>query len=110
MVFLKLKSSSSESTSRVSRPWCSDIPGGIAMPGSPLSIRPFSDYMNFVGPPSSEVPFEDLHRRLATINGSAASLSLAPQTPTAPRSSLPSHLPQPSPALASGAISPVPVE
>ncbi|KAJ3852330.1 hypothetical protein EV368DRAFT_41251 [Lentinula lateritia] len=105
-----LKSSSSETTSRVSRSRRSDITAGTAMPGSPLSIRPFSDHMNFVGPPSSGAPFEDLRRRLATINGSASSLSLAAQTPTTPRSSLPSHLPQPSPALASGTSSPALVE
>ncbi|KAE9405511.1 hypothetical protein BT96DRAFT_988303 [Gymnopus androsaceus JB14] len=73
---------------------------------SPLLNRFFSDQISTTGPPTAGAPFEDLRRRLATINGSASSLSLAPQAQATPRSTLSPIIPQPSSALASGAISP----
>ncbi|KAJ3746567.1 hypothetical protein DFH05DRAFT_1607341 [Lentinula detonsa] len=98
-----LKSGSSEMTYRVPRSRRSEVLGRASLPSSPLSNRLLNDQM---GPPSSGAPFEDLRRRLATINGSASSLSLAPQVQGTPSPSLPLQLPPPSSALASGAISP----
>lgn len=81
--------------------------GKASLPNSPLLNRMFSDQMSSMSntslPTATGAPFEDLRRRLATINGSASSLNLAQTTP---RSTLSPILPPHSSALASGAISP----
>ncbi|KAJ4489999.1 hypothetical protein J3R30DRAFT_3277445 [Lentinula aciculospora] len=105
-----LKSGSSELSSRVFRSRRLDILGKTSLPNSPLLNRPLSDQINSSAPSNSGAPFEDLRRRLATINGSTSSLSLAPQAPATHRSSLPLHLSHPSSSLASGAISPAMAE
>ncbi|KAJ3716433.1 hypothetical protein C8R42DRAFT_697915 [Lentinula raphanica] len=98
-VFLK-----SEITYRASRSRRSNHLGRLSIPNSPLPNRPIGEQLSAVGPSSSGAPFEDLRRRLATINGSASSLNLTPQSPATPRSSLP---PQQSSLASAGAISPV---
>ncbi|KAF9078567.1 hypothetical protein BDP27DRAFT_1378971 [Rhodocollybia butyracea] len=90
-----LKSNSSETNHRRSRR-SYDMLGKVSLPSSPLLNRVFT---------SAPAPFEDLRRRLATINGSASSLGLASQTQTI-RSAL-SPVPPSTPMLTSGAISPV---
>ncbi|KAF5392892.1 hypothetical protein D9757_000800 [Collybiopsis confluens] len=102
-----LKSTNFELSSRISRSRRSnDVIGKASLPGTPLLNRIFSDQMSVSGASTSGAPFEDLRRRLATINGSASSLSVAPQAQT-PRSAPSPILPPPSSAFASGAISPI---
>lgn len=93
-VFLRHRSDGPRSRLSSRRMSALGYPGKSPIPGTPRSHRTRTPSVD-IGP-SSGAPFEDLRRRLATINGSANSLVI-PQTGAAPRDprltpSIPSQL------------------
>ncbi|KAL0946172.1 hypothetical protein HGRIS_012435 [Hohenbuehelia grisea] len=88
-VFLKGQAGQRGTSSRsVSRRWTHDISASRTPVQSPRLSSALSDH----GHNPSGAPFEDLRRRLATINGSASSLSVA-QTPRSNLSPVPPSVP-----------------